>query len=77
MNQRSMSVAKIALLLFPFGAGAMSVNVFFASLIGSWVGLPVLSATWSMILGSAIGGPTTWIFSRHIRALMEQANGID
>lgn len=63
----------IALVLYPFGAGAMAVNVFFASLIGSWIGFPVLSMGWSIVVGAVIGLPTTWFFARHIRGLMDQA----
>lgn len=75
MNSRRKSVVKITLLLYPFGAGAMAVNVFFASLIGSWVGLPVISTGWSIVLGCVIGLPATWYFSRYIRGLMDQAEG--
>ena len=65
---------KIALALYPFGAGAAAVNVFFASLIFSWVGGPVASTAWSIGLGCATGAPTTWYFARHIRALMDKAD---
>ena len=64
---------RIALVLYPFGAGAMAVNVFFASLIGSWVGLPVLGTFWSILIGCVIGGPATYAFACHIRRLMDEA----
>ncbi|MBQ0806143.1 MULTISPECIES: NnrT protein [unclassified Sulfitobacter] len=51
----------------------MAVNVFFASLIGSWVGLPVLSLLWSIGIGAVIGVPATIAFARHIRRLMDKA----
>lgn len=75
MNRRGWSAARIALALYPFGAGAMAVNVFFASLIGGWVGLPVLSTGWSVVFGCVIGWPATLVFARHIRALMDRADG--
>lgn len=68
------SVRKITAFLFPLGAGAMAVNVFFASLIGSWVGLPVLSTTSSIIIGCIIGLPATYYFSAHIRRLMDEVD---
>lgn len=34
---------RLTLILYPFGLGAMAVNLFFAALIGSWLGLPVLT----------------------------------
>jgi len=64
---------KIALALYPFGAGAAAVNVFFASLIFSWIGGPVASTAWSIGLGCLIGAPATWYFARHIRHLMDAA----
>lgn len=76
MTERGRSITRITALLYPFGVGAMAVNVFFASLIGSWVGLPVLSATVSIILGALIAIPATWAFSVHIFTLMQQAEDL-
>lgn len=73
MKRDGWSVLKITVFLYPFGAGAMAVNVFFASLIGTWVGLPVLSTSWSIVIGCIIGVPATYFFSRHIRTLMDKA----
>lgn len=77
MTRQGWSANKIALVLYPFGAGAVGVNVFFASLIGSWVGGPVLSTFWSTILGGIIAIPATLAFARHIRRLMDEADGTD
>lgn len=74
MTRRGWPTYKIALALYPFGAGASAVNVFFASLIFSWVGGPVASTGWSIALGGLIGAPATWYFARHIRALMDKAD---
>ena len=73
MTREGWSSGKIALVLYPFAAGAAGVNVFFASLLGSWVGLPVLSTGWSIVLGCVIGVPATLAFARHIRRLMDQS----
>lgn len=59
--------------LYPFGAGAVAVNLFFASLIFSWVGLPVLAPTQAVAGGLILGIPATWAFARHIRRLMAEA----
>ncbi|KUF10332.1 hypothetical protein [Pseudoponticoccus marisrubri] len=61
--------------LYPFGAGAMGVNLFFASLIWSWLGWPVLTPVESAIGGLVIGLPATYAFARHIRRLMYKADG--
>ncbi|MGH1466239.1 MAG: NnrT protein [Cognatishimia sp.] len=64
--------AKLMLVLYPFGCGAMAVNAFFASLLGSWVGLPVLSMAQSIVLGALIALPATWYFSKYIYGLAQQ-----
>ncbi len=73
MTDNGWSTRTIAFVLYPFGAGAMAINVFFASLIGSWAGLPVLSLVWSIGIGAVIGVPATLAFARHIRRLMDKA----
>ncbi|MFT6451437.1 MAG: divalent metal cation (Fe/Co/Zn/Cd) transporter [Halocynthiibacter sp.] len=65
---------RITLVLFPFGWGAMAVNVFFASLIGSWLGGPVASTPVALALGALIAIPTTYMFAKHIRHLMDEAD---
>lgn len=77
MKQTGWSSRQIALVLYPFGVGAMAVNVFFASLIGSWVGGPVLTTGWSIVLGALIAVPATVAFARHIRKLMNDAEPRD
>lgn len=67
--------SRIALVLYPFGTGAMAINVFFASLLGSWIGLPVVSTGLAVTLGAIIAIPATYFFARHIRRLMDEADG--
>lgn len=74
MTRAGWSTGQIALALYPFGAGAAAVNVFFASLIFSWLGGPVATTAWSIGLGCLIGAPATWAFARHIRHLMDVAD---
>lgn len=64
----------LALILYPFAFGAMAVNVFFASLIVSWVGLPVLTPWQSVVGGAVLGIPATWVFAGHIVRLMQKAD---
>ncbi|WP_417722749.1 NnrT protein [Salipiger sp.] len=65
--------AKLLAALYPFGAGAMGVNLFFASLIGSWLGWPVLTPVQAAAGGLVIGLPATYAFACHIARLMKQA----
>lgn len=74
MKQQGWSSGRIGLVLYPFAAGAAAVNVFFASLIGSWLGGPILSSSWSMAIGCVIGVPASFAFAGHIRRLMDKAD---
>ncbi|WP_422027025.1 NnrT protein [Roseovarius sp.] len=60
--------------LYPFGAGAMGVNLFFASLIGSWIGWPVLTPWQAAAGGLVIGLPATYAFACHIVRLIKKAD---
>ncbi|MFZ7091270.1 NnrT protein [Primorskyibacter sp. 2E233] len=64
---------KLLAALYPFGAGAMGVNLFFASLIGSWLGWRVLTPWEAAAGGLVIGLPATYAFACHIVRLMKQA----
>lgn len=59
--------------IYPFAAGAAAVNLFFLSLIMSWIGWPVLTPVASLAGGLVLGLPASWAFARHIRRLMAQA----
>jgi len=74
MKRAGWSTRKIALVLYPFGAGAAAVNVFFAALIFSWIGGPILSPPLSILIGALLGIPATWYFAKHIRHLMDVAD---
>lgn len=73
MIYKGWSTRSLTFALYPFGAGAAAVNIFFASLIGSWLGLPVLSPVTSLLGGAVFGLPLTLLFVNHIRKLIEKA----
>ena len=74
MTRQGWGIGKITAVLYPFGAGAMGINLFFAGLIASWMGWPVISPVWSAIGGAVLGLPATWVFARHIKTLMDRAD---
>ena len=61
-----MTQGRLTLILYPFGSGAMAVNLFFASLIWSWTGWPVLPPLPSVLAGAVLGLPVIWPFARLI-----------
>lgn len=66
-------VWKLAILLYPFAATAVWINLFMLSLLTSWLGLAVLSPQMAALLALPLGLPATWASGRWIRSLMDQA----
>ena len=62
---------RLCLILYPFVAGAVAVNLFMLSLIAPVVNLPVLSPTTALILGIPLGIPATLYTARWFRRLMD------
>ncbi len=73
MTDPGWSIGRITLVLYPFGAGAMALNVYFASLILSWLGVAVIPPVTAILIALPLGLPTTWMFARHIKKLMRQS----
>ncbi len=70
------SVMRLALCLYPLGVGAVGINLFFLSLIFSWVGWPVMSPYLAMAGGVVLGYPFAYPFAKHIRYLMDKSDGL-
>ncbi|WP_299675607.1 hypothetical protein [uncultured Roseobacter sp.] len=70
----SWPVWKLALLLYPFAAGAVAINLFMLGLMAPVVGLrslaPITAVKWSI----GLGVPATWATGRWLRHLMDQAD---
>lgn len=73
MTDRGWGISKISAMLYVFGAGAAAVNLYFASLIGSWMGFTVLTPLQAVTGGAVLGLPISWFFARYIKSLMDQA----
>lgn len=66
----------LALVSYPFMAGAVATNVFFASLIGESAGWPVtIPPIPSILIGMVLGVPAAWITGRWFRAKIDEAEG--
>lgn len=65
---------KLAMVLYPFAAGAMAVNLFMASLIGPAIGFEPLSPNVSIIGGLILGVPAAWAAGRWARHMMDEAD---
>ncbi|WP_298817695.1 hypothetical protein [uncultured Roseibium sp.] len=71
----SWSVKKLAVVLYPFSAAAVAINLFLLSLMGKVFGLPVLSPMTSIWISIPLGIPATWAAAKWVRGLMDEADG--
>ncbi len=68
---------KIALVLYPFAAGAGAINVFFLGLLGQAISLTALPPLGAVLIGLLLGLPLTWIAALWVQRLIAQAEGQD
>lgn len=66
-------VWKLALLFYPFAAGAVAINLFLLGLMWQWIGLPAISPVTAVVFSIPLGIPATWLVARWIRGLMDEA----
>ncbi|MCW2307724.1 hypothetical protein [Rhodobium gokarnense] len=64
---------RLGLLLYPFAAAAVAINLFMLSLMGQAIGLPVLSPAVSVAWSIALGVPAAWLAARWVRRLIAEA----
>ncbi len=69
------SVRTLAIVFYPFTAGAVAINLFMLSLMGQAIGLPALPPLWAVGLSLPLGIPATWWAAKWIRGLMDEADG--
>ena len=63
----------MGLLLYPFTASAVAINLFLLGLLGQSVGLPALPPVQAAIWAVPLALPATWAVARWVRGLIAQA----
>ncbi len=66
---------RLALLLYPFTAAAVAINLFMAALLGQWVGFAAISPWWAIALSVPLGVPATWLATRWVGGMIDEAEG--
>jgi len=66
-------VWKLALLLYPFAAPAVAVNLFLLGLISHQAGLAAMTPVTALWLSVPLGVPTGWLLGRWVRGLLDEA----
>lgn len=66
------SLRKLALLLYPFSAAAVAINLFMLGLMSQAIGFTALSPIVTVVLSLPLGIPATWFAARWVRRLMDE-----
>jgi len=74
MSDGRWPIWKLGILLYPFAAGAVAINLFMVSLMGQTIGLSVVSPESSVIWGIVLGVPAAWASGKWARHLMDKAD---
>ena len=75
LNGDRWSVRKLAVVLYPFTAAAVAINLFLLSLMWQAIGLSALSPVQSILYAVPLGVPATYLVARWVRGLMDEADG--
>jgi hypothetical protein len=70
-------VWKLGVLLYPFVAAAVAINLFLLALVGLALGLPSLSPVEAILLSFPLGLPASWASAVWVRRLMGAAEHRD
>jgi len=68
-------VWKLSILLYPFAASAVAINLFMLGLLGQAVGFAALSPITSLVLSIGLGIPATWAAGIWVYYLISKAEG--
>ncbi len=74
-SEERWSVGKLAVLLYPFAAPTVAINLFLLGLIGQFAGLPAISPIAALWACLPLGVPAAWLAGRWVRRLMDEADG--
>jgi hypothetical protein len=64
---------RLVLLLYPFAASAVAINLFMLGLLSTWAGLPALSPVQAVLWAVPFGLPATWAAARWVGRLIAEA----
>lgn len=71
--RRPWPVWKLALILYPFAAAAVAINLFLACLVLPVLGIPSISPISALCLAVPLGVPAAWASGRWARRLIDEA----
>lgn len=66
---------RLYLLLYPFTALAVAINLFMLGLMWQAVGLPAIPPVTALLLCLPLGLPANWLVARWVQGLIDEAEG--
>lgn len=74
-QQKSPSITKLGLILYPFTMAAVAVNLYMLSLAWQRIGLPVLPPATAVLISLVVCIPVNWLAAKWVRSLIDEADG--
>lgn len=68
-------VWKLSVMMYPFAAGTVAINLYFIGLISHISGYAAIDPITALVWSIPLGVPAGWLFGRWARELMDQADG--
>jgi hypothetical protein len=73
--EKGWPVRTLWIVLYPFTAAAVAINLFMLGLMGQALGLTALSPVSAIWISIPLGVPAAWLAARWVRRLMDEADG--
>ena len=67
-------LSRLMLILYPFAAGAVAINLFMLGLMGQAIGLSAIPPVVALALAIPLGLPATWAAACWVRGLIAEAD---
>lgn len=75
MTDTGPNPTKLYLLLYPFTALAVAINLFLLGLMWQAIGLPAIPPVTALIACVPLGLPVNWWITKWVRGLIDEAEG--
>lgn len=75
MTEAGPNLTRLYLLLYPFTALAVAINLFMLGLMWQAVGLPAIPPVTALLLSFPLGLPVNWWVTKWVRGLIDEAEG--
>jgi hypothetical protein len=73
-NDGRWPVWKLAVMMYPFAAGTVAINLYFIGLISHVSGYAAMEPVTALLWSVPLGVPAGWLFGRWARKLMDEAD---